>query len=94
MTRVALYYVLGAAEDTRPPWVLTFEPQSLRKCRDAIRWQHSPPGTWVVCRYDPVKRVFLDIETGEHLRPGRGPYTAEAWGRFIASLPTPPDEAP
>lgn len=79
-----MYYVLGVKADRC--WVLTPD-EKLDKAgaQRAIRWQGVggyADNDWRICVYDAEKKVFVDIQGGEELRPDRGPYTEEAWAKY------------
>lgn len=70
--------------------VLMLEPYTLTGAKQAIAWQAvggEPRANMSICRYVPAHAGFVDIETGDILKPGRSPYTEKAWADFKASLP-------
>lgn len=73
------------------PYVLNLESRSLDACRESIGWQArvgTPREQWAICTWEAERGAFVDSDGAEY-RPGRGPYTVEAWQRFTASLATP-----
>lgn len=87
------FYVLGVYGcNEGAPWVLTEATgESWARCERAINWQGVGQGNtqeWAICTYDADTATFTALTRGLHkcepipgIKPGKGPFTAEAWAR-------------
>jgi hypothetical protein len=97
-TASPVFYVLGVYGcNEGSPWVMTdSEGQSWALCERAINWQAKGQGDareWAICTYDAATQTFTALTRGLHkcepihgIKPGKGPFTTEAWARKQAEF--------